>query len=172
MPPQHVRYTNRHMSCYVDTLLRDFVFTSPTNWTMTVSDCKEWWPGTELNRRRQPFQDRLPNWPNGLESADVTGRQELILWAIWDGVGRFALFSLFRCSRMVRAKEARFKWRRKRIRTCAFPASMFARIAASQEPAARAFAVARLMGLRQGKMQGFDLPPKNSARENWSSPII
>ena len=23
---------------------------------MTVSDCKQWWPGTELNRRRQPFQ--------------------------------------------------------------------------------------------------------------------
>ena len=38
---------------------------------------KIWWPGTELNRRRQPFQGRLPNCPNGLESADVTERKEL-----------------------------------------------------------------------------------------------
>jgi hypothetical protein len=27
-----------------------------TGRTMKLSDCKEWWPGTELNRRRQPFQ--------------------------------------------------------------------------------------------------------------------
>jgi hypothetical protein len=24
--------------------------------TMPLSACKKWWPGTELNRRRQPFQ--------------------------------------------------------------------------------------------------------------------
>jgi hypothetical protein len=30
---------------------------APDEWrAMTVSDRKEWWPGTELNRRRQPFQ--------------------------------------------------------------------------------------------------------------------
>ena len=29
---------------------------------------KEWWPGTESNRRRRPFQGRLPNRGSGLKS--------------------------------------------------------------------------------------------------------
>ena len=38
----------------------------------------EWWPGTESNRRRQPFQSLLPNWRSGLESADVNDGEELM----------------------------------------------------------------------------------------------
>ncbi len=37
-----------------------------------------WWPGTESNRPRQPFQGLLPNWPSGLESADVTDSKKLL----------------------------------------------------------------------------------------------
>jgi hypothetical protein len=59
-----------------------------------------------LNRRRQPFQGRLPNWPSGLESADVTDGEEFMLQAIEDHLGWFGLFSVLRCSRMVRASVA------------------------------------------------------------------
>jgi hypothetical protein len=49
---------------------------------LRVGQSEIWWPGTELNRRRQPFQGRLPNWPSGLESADVTEGNDFMLVAI------------------------------------------------------------------------------------------
>src|SRR6266540_3692417 len=38
----------------------------------------DWWPGTESNRRRRPFQGRLPNRRSGLKSTDVTEGKELM----------------------------------------------------------------------------------------------
>src|SRR5438046_788649 len=38
----------------------------------------KWWPGTESNRRRRPFQGRLPNRRSGLKSMDVTEREGLM----------------------------------------------------------------------------------------------
>jgi len=54
-----------------------------TNWNQNSdsSGCrclKTWWPGTESNRRRQPFQGLLPNRPSGLKSADVTDGKEVV----------------------------------------------------------------------------------------------
>jgi hypothetical protein len=49
---------------------------------ISPNSLKTWWPGTELNRRRQPFQGRLPNRPSGLESADVTEGNDFMLVAI------------------------------------------------------------------------------------------
>jgi hypothetical protein len=40
-----------------------------------------WWPGTESNRRRQPFQGRLPTRPSGLELAQAVADQQLALEA-------------------------------------------------------------------------------------------
>jgi hypothetical protein len=39
---------------------------------------KRWWPGTESNRRRRPFQGRLPYRRSGLKSTDVTDGKELV----------------------------------------------------------------------------------------------
>jgi hypothetical protein len=36
---------------------------------------KEWWPGTESNRRRQPFQDCLATRRSGSESGEINGPQ-------------------------------------------------------------------------------------------------
>src|ERR1700685_3429908 len=81
---------------------------------------KTWWPGTESNRRRQPFQGLLPNRLTGLESADVIDLKRVISEAIWDGLGWVGLFSVARCSVIVRApkavcrrgkrRDAIFKW--------------------------------------------------------------
>jgi hypothetical protein len=38
---------------------------------------KYWWPGTESNRRRRPFQGRLPNRGSGLKSTDLIDYNEL-----------------------------------------------------------------------------------------------
>ena len=38
---------------------------------------KVWWPGTESNRRRRPFQGRLPNRGSGLKSTDLIDYNEL-----------------------------------------------------------------------------------------------
>jgi len=35
-----------------------------------------WWPGTESNRRRRPFQGRLPNRGSGLKSTDLVDYNE------------------------------------------------------------------------------------------------
>ena len=40
---------------------------APKQRRLQVIDFK-WWPGTESNRRRQPFQGLLPNWRSGLKS--------------------------------------------------------------------------------------------------------
>jgi len=42
----------------------------------------EWWPETGLNRRRRPFQGRLPNGSSRLESADMVDRMEVKVNAI------------------------------------------------------------------------------------------
>src|SRR5215469_1157509 len=39
---------------------------------------KRWWPGTELNRRRQPFQGCLSTPLSGLESVQVDDQQCLM----------------------------------------------------------------------------------------------
>ena len=41
-----------------------------------------WWPGTESNRRRRPFQGRLPNCQSGLKSTDVTQGKGLMPYGI------------------------------------------------------------------------------------------
>jgi hypothetical protein len=46
-----------------------------------------WWPGTESNRRRQPFQGLLPNRLTGLESADVPDGKRVRGESIWHGLG-------------------------------------------------------------------------------------
>ena len=38
---------------------------------------KTWWPGTESNRRRQPFQGCLPTLLSGSESAQVGNYKQL-----------------------------------------------------------------------------------------------
>jgi hypothetical protein len=42
----------------------------------------EWWPGTESNRRRQPFQGRLPIRRSGLKSVYVIHLKEVVLAAV------------------------------------------------------------------------------------------
>jgi len=39
---------------------------------------KLWWPGTESNRRRRPFQSRLPLCRSGLKSTNVPVGEELM----------------------------------------------------------------------------------------------
>jgi hypothetical protein len=61
-----------------------------------------WWPETGSNRRRRPFQGRLPDSLSGLKSTYVYVREELTGGAIQDDLGRFGLISGLRCTRMVR----------------------------------------------------------------------
>jgi hypothetical protein len=66
-----------------------------------------WWPGTELNRRRQPFQGRLPNCRSGSESTHDADAPRLTPISVWASVGSFGLNSVRGCSRMVRGTECR-----------------------------------------------------------------
>jgi hypothetical protein len=56
----------------------------------------------ESNRRRRPFQGRLPNRGSGLKSTDVTKVQELKSSLFQADSGSFGLFAALRCSRIVR----------------------------------------------------------------------
>ena len=58
-----------------------------------------------IDRRRRPFQGRLPNRVSGLKSLDPT-KVELTSSLFQADVGSFKLFAAFRCSRIVR--EPRF----------------------------------------------------------------
>jgi hypothetical protein len=64
---------------------------------------KTWWPGTESNRRRQPFQGCLPTRLSGSGSKQVHGIQGLPRPTSWDCLGSLRLFSPPRCSRIVPA---------------------------------------------------------------------
>ena len=58
---------------------------------------KTWWPGTESNRRRQPFQGRLANEPSRLESIQpiaVERFTEVPFGTVWDDVGCFRPFDV------------------------------------------------------------------------------
>ena len=56
-----------------------------------------WWPETDLNRRRQPFQGLLPTWPIGLESAEVIEIAVVTnsrFGTVWAGLGCFRGFDV------------------------------------------------------------------------------
>ena len=63
----------------------------------------EWWPGTESNRRRQPFQGRMPIRRSGLKPVYVIQLTEVVHQLMWDHLGRFGLVSALGCTRIVRA---------------------------------------------------------------------
>ena len=46
----------------------------------------KWWPGTESNRRRRPFQGRLPDRRSGLKSTVIAKDKRLMALSISDGV--------------------------------------------------------------------------------------
>ena len=48
---------------------------------------KRWWPGTESNRRRQPFQGYLPTLLSGSGSMEVHVRKRLTSDGDWDQLG-------------------------------------------------------------------------------------
>ena len=51
---------------------------------MSLSACKIWWPGTELNRRRQPFQGCAlpPELPGHFLSAHLLAASLAVYWAL------------------------------------------------------------------------------------------
>jgi hypothetical protein len=63
---------------------------------------KTLWPGTESNRRRQPFQGRLPIRRSGSKSVYVIDLRGVVHQLIWDHLGRFGLVSARGCTRIVR----------------------------------------------------------------------
>jgi hypothetical protein len=56
----------------------------------------EWWPGTESNRRRQPFQGCLPTPLSGSKLTQIADFHDLVATPIWDRVGPFSASSLKR----------------------------------------------------------------------------
>jgi len=53
---------------------------------------KGWWPGTESNRRRRPFQGRLPYRESGLKQGlllTTAGLGHCPFRMAWNGLGRF-----------------------------------------------------------------------------------
>src|SRR5215468_5557634 len=70
---------------------------------MTKSVECSWWPGTESNRRRQPFQGCLPTMLSGSESEQLHVGEILTRSHLWDCLGWSGLLSPPRCSLIVPA---------------------------------------------------------------------
>src|SRR5689334_18664196 len=60
-----------------------------------------WWPGTESNRRRQPFQGGLPTGLSGWKIGQVDAEKPLGRSHLWDDLGQIRPFSDPRCSHIV-----------------------------------------------------------------------
>ncbi len=74
-------------------------FLSPTTWAVlpvssVVSARCGWWPGTESNRRRQPFQGCLPSRLSRCNHMRAQRLHRLRVGIVWASLGRFRMLDV------------------------------------------------------------------------------
>jgi hypothetical protein len=84
-----------------------------TQWNRSAlrraSNClRTWWPGTELNRRRQPFQGCLPSRLSRCNHMRAQRLHRLRIRMVWASLGRFRMLDVsVLCPRSKRPPGAR-----------------------------------------------------------------